>query len=164
MTLTANGFRIAWRLGCVVFGWVMFHCNVMWSVVVLFPLALAVLMHCFLTVLLFCNIITGLRWVFMLKSMWGWDMTMCFTVPCFHKCDRRNADLFFSVISVFTNISRVLHLLFQSVYSRTHPVVLLWEHHPFFICSSLSFCQVFTASQHESTTRSFWLLYYSAQF
>lgn len=61
----------------------------------------------------FCNIIAGPRCVSMLTSL--------ILGTCFQDCDRRSADVFFSVSSDFTKRSRVLRLLSQSFYSRKHP-------------------------------------------
>lgn len=57
----------------------------------------------------------------MLMSCFYANAKCIFLGKCLHKCDRRNADLFFSVVSGFTSRSRVLRFLFLSFYGRKHP-------------------------------------------
>ncbi len=106
----------------------------MWSVAVLFSCTCcldALLFACFLS---FTKIITGPRYVFTQMKILGWGKyAECrFVLQCLGFYWQGDS----AASSVFT--------------AKKHPQKLgqfdvLWEHHPFFICSSLNFCHVLTA-------------------
>lgn len=144
MTLTVSGFRIAWRLCCVWLCWVARQCHVICCPVVCSC-------TCCVNALLF-------EWfVCFVTKLQALGVFSC-------KCDRQNADLFFSVISVFTSSSRVLRLLIQSFLQKTSSKIRpVW--------SSLRASSIFHLFKlkclpclYRFKTYRLWLIYNSEQF